>query len=122
MMQDRNRDHLANERTYLAYLRTALAFIAFGFVIARFSLFAREISVVAGIKVAATHASTEFGVGMAVVGILVAFYGSYRYTATSAAIDANTHTKMQPWVAVTGGLIVAAIGLMVAIALFEVRS
>ncbi|MBV9232636.1 MAG: DUF202 domain-containing protein, partial [Candidatus Eremiobacteraeota bacterium] len=35
-------DTLANERTYLAYIRTALAFIAFGFVIARFSLFARE--------------------------------------------------------------------------------
>ena len=35
-------DTLANERTYLAYVRTALAFIAFGFVIARFSLFARE--------------------------------------------------------------------------------
>jgi len=27
-------DALANERTYLAYVRTALAFIAFGFVIA----------------------------------------------------------------------------------------
>ena len=35
-------DTLANERTFLAYVRTALAFIAFGFVIARFSLFARE--------------------------------------------------------------------------------
>ena len=38
----RANDTLANERTYLAYVRTALAFIAFGFVIARFSLFARE--------------------------------------------------------------------------------
>jgi uncharacterized membrane protein YidH (DUF202 family) len=35
-------DALANERTYLAYVRTALAFIGFGFVIARFSLFTRE--------------------------------------------------------------------------------
>ena len=38
----RANDVLANERTYLAYIRTALAFIAFGFVVARFSLFARE--------------------------------------------------------------------------------
>jgi putative membrane protein len=29
------RDHLANERTFLAYVRTSLALVGFGFVIAR---------------------------------------------------------------------------------------
>lgn len=120
-MQDKTRDYLANERTYLAYLRTALAFIAFGFVIARFSLFAREMSVVAHMKLPATHASTEFGTGMAAAGILVALYGSYRYVATNAAIDANSSAILPPWAAVTGGAAVAAIGIVVAIALFAVR-
>ena len=32
-------DLAANERTYLAWLRTALALIAFGFVLERFDLF-----------------------------------------------------------------------------------
>jgi putative membrane protein len=35
-------DHAANERTYLAYLRTGLALMGFGFVIERFDLFVRE--------------------------------------------------------------------------------
>jgi putative membrane protein len=120
-VQDKNRDYLANERTYLAYLRTALAFIAFGFVVARFSLFAREISIVAHIQVASTHASTEFGTGMAAVGVLVALYGSYRYTSTSAAIGANKNVQMPAWAAVAGSLLVAVIGVIVAVALFEVR-
>ena len=35
-------DHAANERTYLAYLRTGLAFMGFGFVLERFDLFLRD--------------------------------------------------------------------------------
>lgn len=36
---DRQREHQANERTFLAWLRTALSLIGFGFAIARFNLF-----------------------------------------------------------------------------------
>lgn len=35
-------DHLANERTFLAWLRTSLGLIAFGFVIERFILFSNH--------------------------------------------------------------------------------
>jgi len=35
-------DHAANERTYIAYLRTALALMGFGFVIERFDLLVRD--------------------------------------------------------------------------------
>jgi len=34
-------DHAANERTYLAWVRTGLAIVAFGFVVAKFNLFMR---------------------------------------------------------------------------------
>lgn len=34
-------DHLANERTFLAWTRTAITIMAFGFVVARFGLFLR---------------------------------------------------------------------------------
>jgi putative membrane protein len=37
-------DHLANERTFLAWVRTAITIMAFGFVVARFGLFLKEIS------------------------------------------------------------------------------
>lgn len=39
------REYLTAERTQLAYARTSLAMMGFGFVIARFSLFLREIPV-----------------------------------------------------------------------------
>lgn len=37
-------DHAANERTYLAYLRSGLALMSFGFVIERFDLMVRDSS------------------------------------------------------------------------------
>jgi putative membrane protein len=37
------RDYLAEERTFLAWIRTSLALIGFGFVVARFGLFLAEI-------------------------------------------------------------------------------
>ena len=38
------RVHLANERTFLAWIRTSLGIMAFGFVVERFSLFVKQIS------------------------------------------------------------------------------
>ncbi|WP_167854882.1 DUF202 domain-containing protein [Mangrovimicrobium sediminis] len=38
------RDHAANERTWLAWIRTAIAIIAFGFIIERFELFSRYVT------------------------------------------------------------------------------
>jgi putative membrane protein len=41
---DRTRDHLANERTLLAWTRTSLALIGLGFVVARFGFLLREVA------------------------------------------------------------------------------
>jgi len=38
---ERYSDHAANERTFLAWVRTAIAILAFGFVVAKFDLFLR---------------------------------------------------------------------------------
>jgi uncharacterized membrane protein YidH (DUF202 family) len=40
-MIERYGDHAANERTFLAWIRTAIAIVAFGFLVARFDLFLR---------------------------------------------------------------------------------
>lgn len=37
-------DHLANERTFLAWIRTSIAIMAFGFVVEKFTLFMKQIS------------------------------------------------------------------------------
>jgi len=39
----RTQQHLANQRTFLAWLRTAVALFGLGFVVSRFGLFLRSI-------------------------------------------------------------------------------
>ena len=41
---DRLRDYMANERTFLAWMRTSIGIMAFGFVVEKFALFVRQIS------------------------------------------------------------------------------
>jgi len=55
------RAHLANERTYLAWLRTGIATIGLGFVVAKFGLTARTLffSTVTGILIVAIGGSME---------------------------------------------------------------
>ncbi|HXM85130.1 MAG TPA: DUF202 domain-containing protein, partial [Stellaceae bacterium] len=38
-MIEKYRDHAANERTFLAWVRTSIALMAFGFLIEKFDLF-----------------------------------------------------------------------------------
>lgn len=114
-------DALANERTFLAYVRTALAFVAFGFVIARFALFAREISAVAHIAMPSTHLSTLFGTAMAAVGVLIALYGAYRYASALNALRKGGTHPMPPVAAYAISLVVAIIGGIVAFELFSFR-
>jgi putative membrane protein len=114
-------DALANERTYLAYLRTALAFVAFGFVIARFSLFGREISAVAHITVPRSSASIDFGAEMALLGVVVGAYGTYRYLATDIGLRRGEIKAMPSSAAILGGLAVAVIGIGVAVSLWSFR-
>jgi putative membrane protein len=110
MNQPHPTDTLANERTFLAYARTALAFIAFGFVIARFALFTREIAAVAHLHEPAPALSTAFGTLMALAGILCAIYGAYRYVVTARALRAETNAPMPDEAAVVVALAIAIIG------------
>lgn len=72
------RVHQANERTMLAWIRTGIALMAFGFAIARFGVFLRQ---VASFGPSATH--LQQGVGSAWVGaVLVALGMLANLTAT----------------------------------------
>ncbi len=44
LISKRVSDHLANERTFLAWIRTGVAIMGFGFVVARFGLAIRELA------------------------------------------------------------------------------
>jgi putative membrane protein len=112
-------DTLANERTYLAYVRTALAFIAFGFVIARFSLFTREFAVLVHSATSEQGVSTEFGTAMAAFGIAIALLGAWRYAVTDRGLREGQVVRLST---VTGYIISLAVVIIGAIVAFELLS
>ncbi|BDB97851.1 YidH family protein [Saccharolobus caldissimus] len=73
-------DHLANERTFLAWIRTGIALIGFGFVIAKFVLF---ISLLKSSKSSVTSTSISssviYGEIMIILGAATIIYGLYLY-------------------------------------------
>ena len=105
-------DQLANERTFLAYLRTSIAFIGFGFVVARFGVFLRQAALIEHATVVRTGLdSTTFGILMVVVGLAVAVFGLSRYVAVMRALAAGEPTALS---------IRAATGIVVCLAIFSV--
>ncbi len=115
--QGNPRDYLANERTLLAWLRTGIALIALGFVVARFGLFLRELAS-QGKQVApgalGGHASSIFGtIIVLLAGVLLAL--SYlRYRRTVQALDQGMFRASVGLVAgVVAVVILIALGLAV---------
>ena len=114
-------DTLANERTYLAYVRTALAFIAFGFVVARFSLFAREYAVIVHGSVPPPGVSTGFGIAMALFGVYIGLLGAWRYSVTDRGLRQGRVITMSAATGYAISLFVLVVGVIVAIALLSQR-
>ena len=79
---DRQREHQANERTFLAWLRTSVALIGFGFAIARFGLFLRQLQVAVTQRETPNHHffnSENLGVSLVIVGIVTIALAALRY-------------------------------------------
>ncbi len=114
-------DVLANERTFLAYLRTSLSFIAFGFVVARFALFTREfLGLAHGTAPAATF-SSAFGTSVALIGGAIAVFGGYRYVVADRAIVTGRPAGLARRDALVMAAIVAIIGFVVGAVLVAIR-
>jgi len=74
------REHLAAERTELAYVRTGLALMGFGFVVARFGLFLREIqSPKANVGFHASILPTIFGTAIVLLGVVLNILSARQY-------------------------------------------
>jgi putative membrane protein len=66
------RVYLAAERTFLAWIRTGIALMGFGFVVARFGLFLREVSAIAAKAPERTPGfSLWAGTGLVIMGVIV---------------------------------------------------
>lgn len=71
----RARDHMANTRTLLAWIRTGVALIGLGFVVARFGLFLRALDSQAGRTVVTPELSGVIGVALILAGLLAVGLG-----------------------------------------------
>ena len=86
------RDHLANERTFLAWIRTAAAIVVFGFAIGRFSLAMHQLTVLTGHSVSTAGLSVWLGAISIVAGVAMALAGLVRYRKVRTQLDAGTFT------------------------------
>ena len=94
-MIEKYSDHAANERTFLAWVRTGIAVIAFGFVVEKFNLFVRtlvEANAFGNSKnlrlEALSGAFSHYdGLALIVVGIAIIVLSLVRFIRTSRWID-----------------------------------
>lgn len=79
---DRQREHQANERTFLAWLRTSIALIGFGFAIARFGLFLQQLQITLTPQSAGVHPflnSSNLGLSLVILGIVTILVAAWHY-------------------------------------------
>lgn len=87
-------DHLANERTLLAWVRTGIGIMAFGFVVVKFSLFINQLAAMVGRKDIATaqHGYSGFvGISLVVLGALSLVLSFVKYKQTEAQLLQNRY-------------------------------
>jgi putative membrane protein len=119
----RTSDHLANERTFLAWVRTSISVTGLGFVVARFGVWLRQLSASfdAGKAPVVHHTglSLPLGVTMMAAGAVVAVVAAYRYSRVRRAIDLGMPAASRYAVV---GVTVGTVGIIVALMLYMVAT
>jgi putative membrane protein len=87
---NRARDHLANERTFLAWIRTGVATIVFGFAVGRFSIALQEFMQFEKKPTTTPGLTAWLGMISIVAGVLLIVAGLYRYRQTRVQIDTDS--------------------------------
>jgi putative membrane protein len=120
------RVYFAEQRTFLAWIRTGLALMGFGFVVARFGLFLRELSVRNSappqLSSHTTGPSVWLGTWLVIVGVIV------NISAVMTHIRQVNQLRTGKWIAgriskpaVTLALLLSAAGIGLAVYLIWIR-
>lgn len=102
---NRASDHLANERTFLAWVRTGIAIVVFGFAIGRFAIAIRQFMQIQGQASPSAGLSVWFGTVAIVAGVILTLAGLLRYRRTRAQLESG---RFQP-----AGFVVDLVGILV---------
>ena len=108
----RIRDHLANERTYLAWMRSAIALMGFGVLIARLRMFQAPV-------VPSPGNGWKLGLVFSVVGLITVLLSTQHYFAVRHDIDEDTYEPADRWV-ITFSLSMLILGAGVIFYMFTV--
>jgi putative membrane protein len=115
-------DYLAAERTFLAWIRTGLALMGFGFVVARFGLFLQEIHVVAPNVPAPPHGlSIWFGNALIATGVVMDIFAAWHHVRMVHQLNRGETQFTRPSrgaVALAGFLAVVGIAMVIYLMLF----
>jgi putative membrane protein len=122
-------DHAANERTFLAWVRTGVAVVAFGFVIEKFNLFLVSLLAAAPpdpvrraqLERLSGPSTRDQGLALIVVGIVIIVVATVRFVRTERLLaEPGVHpisgTRIEVLLSATLVVIVAGLGAMLAFA------
>jgi putative membrane protein len=108
------RDHLANERTLLAWARTAITIMALGFVIAKFGILVREVKGLTHAAQDAVHFSALFGAALACTGAVALAFAAAGFVRVKRGID-RQEVSFSPTVGLVVAAVLTIVGLLLAV-------
>ncbi len=87
------RVHMANERTFLAWIRTSIAIMAFGFVVEKFSLFVKQMAYYLGKETTPPPPgySSLIGIILVGLGVVMGVLAFIRYKKVETQIEEDTY-------------------------------
>ena len=116
-------DYLAAERTLLAWIRTGLALMGFGFVVARFGLFLQQLQIAEHAPSIQSYGhSLWFGTALIGAGVAVNLLSGWHHLRLVRMMDQGEVARPQTTsLAVAASLFLALVGLAMAIYLISLR-
>ena len=109
-------DHLANERTFLAWVRTSIGIMAFGFVGVKFSLFVKQISLILGKEtvIHQTGYSGILGIVLVAIGTVVSVLSYMRYKQSEQQLNTGDYKHSSLLITVLSSFILLVSILLIA--------
>lgn len=110
------RFYLANERTFLAWIRTSIAIMAFGFVVVKFSLFLRQIFLLSGKEVHLPYQgySNSIGILIVIAGAVILLLAFIKYKRINKELAEGTYRSTSQLITGITIIILAVAVLLIA--------